>query len=239
MLRCDPLMSSSVELPSPLELPELPPEMQIAGEEELFFRTEDGFRIEALANLAPSAERVAVLCHPHPLDGGTMHNAIVVVLAKRLLERGQGRVGWIRFNYRGVGRSEGRYGASKAEVLDALAALAEARRRVAPARLSLAAYSFGTGVAYRAAIVRKDVDRVSLIAPSPRTIADEVGEYTGPVQLVAAGRDPYCTAQESKDLARRLGASLRVIEEAEHDFVRFRRGVANLAVPFIAPELAP
>src|SRR6266536_3618362 len=122
MLGCGGPMCPSIDLPPPPAHPELPPEVSIPSEEELFFRTEDGHRIEALGNLAPSADRVAILCHPHPLYGGTMHNAIVVVLAKRLLERGQGRVGWIRFNYRGVGRSEGRYSAGKAEVLDVLAA---------------------------------------------------------------------------------------------------------------------
>jgi len=115
-----------MDLPPPPLHPELPPEVRITGEDELFFRTDDGVAIEALANLPDAVGRVAVLCHPHPLYGGTMHNAIMVVVAKRLLERGQGQVGWLRLNYRGVGKSEGAYGAGKTEALDARAAFAEA-----------------------------------------------------------------------------------------------------------------
>src|ERR1043166_8532207 len=116
-------MAPPMDLPPPPLHPELPPEVAISGEEETFFRTEDGLQIQALAHLPPGAERVAVLCHPHPLYGGTMHNAIVVVVAKRLRERaGTGplganaipgseptSIGWLRLNYRGVGKSEGTY----------------------------------------------------------------------------------------------------------------------------------
>src|SRR5262245_51416923 len=130
-------MPPSMDLPPPPTNPELPPEVSIGGEEELFFRTADGVGIQALANLPATAERVAVLCHPHPLYGGTMHNAIVVVVAKRLLERGQGKIGWLRLNYRGVGKSEGAYGAGKTEWRDVLAAFAEVRRHVPRAKLSL------------------------------------------------------------------------------------------------------
>src|ERR1044071_482271 len=105
----DPPKPPSMDLPPPPLHPEVPPEVRIPGEEELFFRTEDGVTIEGLCNLPESAGRAVGLCHPHPLYGGTMHNAIVVVVAKRLLELGQGKVGWLRLNYRGVGRSEGSY----------------------------------------------------------------------------------------------------------------------------------
>src|SRR5258706_12440567 len=116
-------MPPSADLPTPPEHPELPPEVRIPGEEELFFTTEDGVSIEARAWLPSAAVRVAVLCHPHPLYGATLHNALVVVVAKRLLERGQDRVGWLRLNFRGVGKSSGTYGGGKAEVYDVRAAL--------------------------------------------------------------------------------------------------------------------
>src|SRR5262249_22197468 len=137
MLVSDPAaMSPPMDLPPPPLHPELPPEVRISGEEEVFFRTDDGLSIQALANLPPSAARVAVLCHPHPLYGGTMHNAIMVVVAKRLLERGLGgptgasvATGWLRLNYRGVVKSEGSYGGGKTEVGDVVAAFAEVRKR--------------------------------------------------------------------------------------------------------------
>jgi alpha/beta superfamily hydrolase len=228
-----------MDLPPPPLHPELPPEVRIAGEEELFFRTEDGVTIQALGNLPAAAGRVAVLCHPHPLYGGTMDNAIVVIVAKRLLERGQGSVGWLRLNYRGVGKSEGAYGAGKIESLDVLAAFAEVRRRAPRTKLSLVGYSFGAGVGYRAAVKDGGVDNVALVAPSPRMMHGDLGEFAGPTQIVAAGRDQFCTPEETAELARRLGASVRPIDGADHYFVRFRREVASLVVSFIANELSP
>ena len=233
-------MAPSMDLPPPPLDPELPPEVEIAGEEELSFRTEDGVAIEARAHLPSSAQRVAVICHPHPLYGGTMHNAVVVVVAKRLLERGQGKIGWLRLNYRGVGKSEGRYGGGKDEVLDVRAAFAEARRRLPEAKLSLVGYSFGSGVGYRAATLDGGIENIALVAPSPRMMTQGgLGEFPGPIQIVAAGNDALSSADETNELARRLGASTRVVEGANHFFVRFRREVAGFVVSFIAPELSP
>jgi uncharacterized protein len=239
------LLVDSRPLPAPRSLPppplnpERPPEVLLPGEEELFFSTTDGIHVQALANLPSPAGRIAVLCHPHPLYGGTMHNAIVVVVAKRLLERGEGRVGWLRLNYRGVGKSEGSYDGGKGEMLDVLAAFAEVRRRTPKAKLSLVAYSFGTGVGYRAAVKDGSIDNISLVAPSPRMLTQDVGQYPGPVQIVAASDDQFCAPEETADLAERLRASLRTISGADHYFVRFRREVANVVVSFIAPELSP
>jgi alpha/beta superfamily hydrolase len=231
-------MAPPIDLPPPPAHPELPPEVRIAGEEELFWPA-DGVDIQGLARLPLSAERVVLLCHPHPLYGGTMHNAIVVVLAKALAESAGQRVGWLRFNYRGVGKSGGQYDAGKAETFDAKGALAEVRRRCPRAKLSFAAYSFGTGVAYRAAAADGGVDRISLIAPSPRMTKVDTGPFEGSVQIVAAGRDQFATPDETSELAERFHAQLSVLPDADHYFIRFRREVARLVVPFAAPELAP
>jgi alpha/beta superfamily hydrolase len=232
-------MPPSADLPHPPEHPELPPEVRIPGEEELFFTTEDGVSIEARACLPSSAVRVALLCHPHPLYGATLHNALVVVVAKRLLERGQDRVGWLRLNFRGVGKSSGTYDGGKGEVYDVRAALGTVHGRLPRARISLVGFSFGTGVGYRAATIDGGVDRVSLIAPLPRLMRDDVGEYAGPLQVVAPSEDEFCTVEEYNALAQRLGASLSVISGADHQFIRFRRELASLVVPFVAPELSP
>lgn len=232
-------MAPSMDLPPPPLHPELPPEVRIAGEDELFFRTEDGVAIEARANLPEIAGRVVVLCHPHPLYGGTMNNAIVVVVAKRLLESGQGQVGWLRLNYRGVAKSGGSYGTGKLEALDVLAAFAEVRRRAPRAKISVLGYSFGAGVGYRAAVSDGGIDTVALVTPSPRVMSGPIGEYKGPVLIVAAERDQFCAPEETADLAKRLRASVTTVQGADHYFVRYRRDVAGLVVSFTAPELSP
>lgn len=213
--------------------------MRIGDEQELSLATEDGVSLEALGHLPVSAQRAVVLCHPHPLYGGTMHNALVVVVAKRLRERGNERIGWLRLNFRGVGKSGGTYGAGKAEINDARAAIGEVRRRVPSAKISMVGVSFGTGVAYSASVLDRGVERISLLTPSPRLLKEGVGEFMGPVQVVAAGNDELCTPEETQELTRRLGAKLDVVPGADHQFIRFRREVAGLVVPFVALELAP
>ena len=230
-------MPPSAELPPPPEHPELPPEVHLPGEEELAFRTEDGVLIEARGYFPATAERGIVLCHPHPLYGGTFNNAIVVSVAKRLLERGRAKVGWLRLNFRGVGRSEGRHDAATREVLDVLTAFTEIRYRSPEAKVGVMGYSFGAGVAYRAAVRDGKVDRICLVAPTLRMMRDQLGEYRGPVQIIAASADEFASVDETTELGRRLGAPLHVIEGADHLFVRYRREVASMVLRSLAPEI--
>jgi alpha/beta superfamily hydrolase len=81
-----------------------------------------------------------VLCHPHPLYGGTMHNKVVYRMARGL--RHAGAV-VLRFNFRGVGRSEGRHGNLTGEIEDARAALEWLRERYPDLPFALAGFSFG------------------------------------------------------------------------------------------------
>ncbi|MGH8232169.1 MAG: alpha/beta hydrolase [Steroidobacteraceae bacterium] len=90
----------------------------------------------------------AVICHPHPLHGGSMHNKVVYTLARACQERG---LSTLRFNYRGVGASAGRYDNGRGETDDALAVVASARTRWPGAALTLAGFSFGAMVSLGAA----------------------------------------------------------------------------------------
>jgi alpha/beta superfamily hydrolase len=90
----------------------------------------------------------AVVCHPHPLYGGSLTNKVVHTLARTLQEQGQPSV---RFNFRGVGHSDGSYDQGRGETADALAAIAWGRERWPGAPLTLAGFSFGAMVALLAA----------------------------------------------------------------------------------------
>ena len=91
---------------------------------------------------------VAVICHPHPLFGGTLHNKVVHTLARALRAGGAAT---LRFNFRGAGGSAGIHDEGVGETEDALAAVASARRAVPGVSLILAGFSFGAVVALRAA----------------------------------------------------------------------------------------
>jgi alpha/beta superfamily hydrolase len=90
----------------------------------------------------------AVICHPHPLYGGSMINKVVHTLARALQEQGQATV---RFNFRGVGQSAGTYDQGRGETADALAVIAWGRARWPGRPLTLAGFSFGAMVALLAA----------------------------------------------------------------------------------------
>lgn len=108
-----------------------------------------------------------IVCHPHPLHGGTMDNKVVTTIAKTYLDRG---VNVVRFNYRGVGESEGEYGDNKGEVDDALSIFAWLHKHYSVKRLFLAGFSFGSYIAAKAARSITDdgfvVPHLLMVAPS-------------------------------------------------------------------------
>jgi uncharacterized protein len=113
---------------------------------------------------ADSSRGVAVICHPHPQHGGTMDNKVVQTLARALRQIGYRTV---RFNFRGVGASQGRWDEGRGEVDDALAVVAA--QRVPGLPLVLAGFSFGAYVAAEAAARLPEdarADQLVLVGPS-------------------------------------------------------------------------
>jgi alpha/beta superfamily hydrolase len=104
----------------------------------------------------------AVVCHPHPLYGGTMDNKVVYTVARAFQQCGAPA---IRFNYRGVGSSTGSYDEGRGETADALAVIDYGRKRWPQAALWLGGFSFGGAVAVRAAGSAVP-GRVVLVAPA-------------------------------------------------------------------------
>jgi alpha/beta superfamily hydrolase len=104
---------------------------------------------------------VAVICHPHPLHGGNLDNKVTATLAKTMSALG---VPVLRFNFRGVGASGGRYAGGKGETEDLLAVIGEAQRLYPQRALWLAGFSFGAYVALRASQCIA-VDRLITVAP--------------------------------------------------------------------------
>ncbi len=121
-------------------------------------------RLEALLQECDSGrpDFAALVCHPHPLYGGTMHNKVVHRVAATLHEAGGAA---LRFNFRGVGASAGRYDEGRGEVDDARAALAWLRAHLPGAPLLVAGFSFGGRVAARVAVAEPGVGRLVLVAP--------------------------------------------------------------------------
>jgi uncharacterized protein len=113
---------------------------------------------------ATEARGVAVLCHPHPLHGGTMDNKVVQTLARAFVQLGYRAV---RLNFRGIGHSAGAWDEGRGEVDDALAVIDACRDPALP--LALGGFSFGGYIAAAAAARLPEgarAERLVLVAPA-------------------------------------------------------------------------
>ena len=141
-------------------------------------------RLEGLIDLPDAAPcSIAVVCHPHPLFAGTMQNKVAYTLARVLRDQGAAA---LRFNFRGVGASEGAHDAAFGETDDALAAIAFMRERHPGLPLVLAGFSFGAGVAMRAA-ARARPDWLVTIAPAVDRVPLDGFEAPGCPWLLVIG----------------------------------------------------
>lgn len=119
--------------------------------------------LEALVEVPAGHDgaRCAVLCHPHPLFGGSMHNKVVHMAARAFHEKGYAT---LRFNFRGVGASDGQFDDGRGETDDAMVACEHAVGLWPRASVSVAGFSFGSFVAFRVAL-RREVRELVMIAP--------------------------------------------------------------------------
>ena len=129
-----------------------------------------------------------VICHPHPLHGGSMDNNVVLALALGLAEEG---FVTLRFNFRGVGGSQGTHAQGEMEhqevlgALDLIKAWPDTRGKT-----GLVGYSFGSGVILRHEELYKGADAVTLVSPALRYVADSpLKRHKMPALIVAGDRD--------------------------------------------------
>lgn len=157
-------------------------------------------RLEALLEGGADATFAAIVCHPHPLFGGTMHTHAAYRLAKAV--RARGGVA-LRFNFRGVGRSAGAWDGGRGEADDARAALAWlARERPALPRLACG-FSFGAWMALAAGGADPGVRALCLAglalrAPGLEVVRDaaRVRDVAKPIAIVQAARDEFGSPDE-------------------------------------------
>lgn len=164
--------------------------------------------------------RAAIVCHPHPLYGGTMDNNVVDAVVEALLARG---FATMRFNFRGVGASEGEFDNGRGEAADAAAAIRFlfSQTGVRTDGAVIAGYSFGAMVAVRAAASMPEVAEAVAVALPLGMIDQSALESIGkPIILLAGDNDSYCPAKALRALAQRLGAfaQVRIVAGADHFF---------------------
>ena len=126
-----------------------------------------------------------VICHPHPLHGGSMENNVVLALASGLVDEG---FVTMRFNFRGVGRSEGEHSQGDKEFQEILGALDMVKAWPdVRGKIGLAGYSFGSGVILNHPELYKEVNALALVSPSFRAVADSPLKQNKIHALIVAG----------------------------------------------------
>lgn len=202
-----------------------------AGAEELMIIGPAG-KLECMLE-RPSAEDIrgaAVVCHPHPLHGGTMHNKVVHTLARAF--SGQG-FATLRFNFRGVAGSEGSHDYGVGEVDDVIAALDWMAEEYPGMPLWLGGFSFGAAMAIRASIRRELAGLVS-VAPAAYRFAGDLAEQAAcPWLIVHGDEDELVPIEETIEWVNAMepGPELVVFSGTCHFFhgklVELRNAVGN------------
>jgi alpha/beta superfamily hydrolase len=167
----------------------------------------------------------ALVCHPHPLFGGTMHNKVVYQTAKTLHRFG---LPVLRFNFRGVGASEGTHDKGRGEVEDAAAALDFLSGEYPGARLLSAGFSFGSWVGLRAGCGDPRVAELIGLGLPVDDLGDREFSYLSacakPKLLVNGEFDMYGPPRKLRAMAEAFPAhvkeqtSVAVISGADHFF---------------------
>lgn len=170
-------------------------------------------RIECAIDLPAAAPAgVAVICHPHPQHGGTLDNKVAQTLARAAVQLGHRAV---RFNFRGVGQSQGAWDEGRGEVDDALAVIAAFRDASLP--LALAGFSFGGFVASQAALqLEQPAERLLLVGPA----ASRFGVATVPADTVVihGEQDDVVPLSAVLDWARPQALPVIVVPGVGHFF---------------------
>ncbi|UUX96000.1 alpha/beta hydrolase [Aquabacterium sp. J223] len=157
---------------------------------------------------------VAVLCHPHPLFGGTMDNKVVQTLARAFVQLGYRAV---RFNFRGIDGSGGAWDEGRGEVDDALAVIAAQRAPNLP--LALGGFSFGGYVASQAA-ARLPADQAAerLVLVGPATAKFEVAGVPADTLVIHGEQDEVVPLAATLDWARPQALPVIVVPGVGHFF---------------------
>jgi alpha/beta superfamily hydrolase len=176
-------------------------------------------RLEALYRELQDPAGVAVICHPHPLGGGTLHNK-VVFRAARGLENAN--VATVRFNFRGTGSSGGKHDAGEGEQDDVMAAIEWAKRKHPGKKLIVGGFSFGAWVASRVACELPEVNAVFLIGtPVNKYDFGYLKTCEKPMLILHGTQDEHGDVEKLEKLVQNIrNAESVIVTGADHFFTK-------------------
>jgi alpha/beta superfamily hydrolase len=185
-----------------------------------FFLDGPAGRLEALLWTVPdpNPDMAAVVCHPHPLFGGTMHNKVVYRTAKTLRRRG---IPVLRFNFRGTALSEGTHDRGEGEKADVRAALDYLSSEFPAVPMLLAGFSFGSWVGLQVGCEDSRVTRlIGLGLPVDTSNLNYLSNCAKPKLIVQGGNDQFGSRANIEALFAAMPGPkrLEIIEAADHFF---------------------
>ena len=165
-----------------------------------------------------SIRGAAIVCHPHPLQGGTMHTKAVFRVAQALTEM---NIVACRFNFRGVGRSTGSYDGGPGEQRDAVSTLDWLEERYPQAPIMAGGFSFGSMIALKTGL--KDMRVKALFGFGVPVHLYDYSFLAGtkkPTLLIQGSKDEFGTAEELQEVVGSLGQRITVVTVpgADHYF---------------------
>ena len=177
-----------------------------------------------------------VLCHPHPLYGGSMDNNVILAVASALVNRS---IVALMFNFRGVGRSQGSFGDGIDEQQDVAAALSwlGSQPQADPKKLGLMGYSFGAAVALPVACKDDRVKALALISlPVDPVQVQEIKHCAKPKLLVFGGRGLFVPRDKAEEIHRAAAEpkQLELVPGADHFWGGFEKELAGKVAEFFA-----
>ena len=191
-------------------------------------------RLEALLEAPEDREplEAALVCHPHPQHGGTMHNKVVYRVARGL--RRAGAV-VLRFNYRGVNLSEGSYAHGEGELDDARVALEYLRSRYPELPFTLAGFSFGSRIALRLGAEKPEPARVLAVGfPTVNQDRSYLERIRAPKVFVQSTRDQFGPVEQLRAITETLPEPKRfvLIDAQDHFFTGALEELENAIAGF-------
>jgi len=206
--------------------------------DRLTIATSDGLDLQAELATPEEVTAAVVVCHPHPLHGGSMYDNVVSTLFSALPRSG---AAVLRFNFRGTGGSEGNHDHGQGERLDVVAAVEALQQRHPGLPVMLAGYSFGADLA-----LAVDHDAVACwfaVAPPMRVIPREDFVALGdqrPKHLVAAAHDQFRSPVELAEVVGEApNTTITVIEGADHFFAVGLHAIAAAAETALTRVVEP
>ena len=209
-----------------------------ASKGEFFLRGPEGM-LECVADVpAPSEERQAtfVICHPHPLHGGTMHNKVVTIMERAMRELG---LRTIRFNFRGAGESEGEHDEGYGETDDLFAVTEWVRHTRPNDELWLGGFSFGSYITQRAAQNLKLGQLITIAPPVDRYEFSKLQHPECPWLVVQGDEDEVVALEDVACWLEDLDPQpeFLVMEQADHFFHRRLMDLRGLLKNGVRPNL--